>query len=169
LTTVNAVDRGGVQNLRLVNRSVPHMSITSPLFMHHKHCDELFAVAEEACANGNWKTGEEAFTLLLDQLETHFTSEEELLFPAFEAVTGMTSGPTQIMRGEHRQMRDLLTQMRRALTSRDSDDFGGSAETLLILMQQHNMKEENILYPMCDNALGASDIGPSLAERLKVS
>ncbi|TRZ68118.1 MAG: hemerythrin domain-containing protein, partial [Rhodocyclaceae bacterium] len=29
------------------------------------------------------------------------------------------------------------------------------AETLLILMQQHNMKEENILYPMCDQALAA--------------
>jgi len=27
-------------------------------------------------------------------------------------------------------------------------------------MQQHNMKEENILYPMCDQALGAE------AERL---
>ena len=24
-----------------------------------------------------------------------------------------------------------------------------------MLMQQHNMKEENILYPMCDRALGA--------------
>jgi iron-sulfur cluster repair protein YtfE (RIC family) len=34
-------------------------------------------------------------------------------------------------------------------------------------MQQHNMKEENILYPMCDNALGSSDVGASLAERLK--
>ena len=145
------------------------MSITAPLFQHHKHCDELFAAAEEACANGDWTTGAEAFTLLHDQLETHFTSEEELLFPAFEAATGMTSGPTEVMRGEHRQMRDLLAQMQGALASRDSDDFGGAAETLLILMQQHNMKEENILYPMCDNALGASDVGPSLAERLKVS
>ena len=24
-----------------------------------------------------------------------------------------------------------------------------------MLMQQHNMKEENILYPMCDQSLGA--------------
>jgi iron-sulfur cluster repair protein YtfE (RIC family) len=34
-------------------------------------------------------------------------------------------------------------------------------------MQQHNMKEENILYPMCDNALGSSDVGQALAARLK--
>jgi hemerythrin-like domain-containing protein len=81
----------------------------------------------------------------------------------------MTSGPTEVMRGEHRQMRDLLGQMKGALASKDSDAFGGAADTLLILMQQHNMKEENILYPMCDNALGSSDIGASLVERLKTS
>lgn len=131
------------------------MSITAPLFQHHKHCDEIFASAEDACANGDWAAGEKAFALLLDQLETHFASEEEVLFPAFEAATGMTSGPTEVMRGEHRQMRDLLAQMQGALAARDGDGFGGAAETLLILMQQHNMKEENILYPMCDQALGA--------------
>jgi hemerythrin-like domain-containing protein len=81
----------------------------------------------------------------------------------------MTSGPTEVMRGEHRQMRDLLAQMKDALTSRDADAFSGAAETLLILMQQHNMKEENILYPMCDNALGSSDVGSSVVERLKAS
>jgi iron-sulfur cluster repair protein YtfE (RIC family) len=142
------------------------MSITTPLFQHHKHCDEIFADAEEACANGEWTAGGEAFALLSNQLEAHFSSEEELLFPAFEAATGMTSGPTEVMRGEHRQMRDLLAQMQGALASRDGDAFGGAAETLLILMQQHNMKEENILYPMCDNALGSSDVGAALAERL---
>jgi hemerythrin-like domain-containing protein len=40
--------------------------------------------------------------------------------------------------------------MHAALAQRDGDEFAGEAETLLILMQQHNMKEENILYPMCD-------------------
>lgn len=145
------------------------MSITAPLFKHHKHCDAIFADAEDACANGDWAAGEKAFALLLNQLEAHFTTEEELLFPAFESATGMTSGPTEVMRGEHRQMRDLLTQMGGALAARDNDAFGGIAETLLILMQQHNMKEENILYPMCDNALGSSDVGTSVAERLQAS
>ena len=143
------------------------MSITAPLFQHHKHCDEIFADAEEACGKGDWTAGAAAFERLRGQLETHFASEEDLLFPAFEAATGMTSGPTEVMRGEHRQMRDLLAQMQGAVESRDSDAFGGAAETLLILMQQHNMKEENILYPMCDNALNSSDVGAALAERLK--
>jgi iron-sulfur cluster repair protein YtfE (RIC family) len=143
------------------------MSITASLLQHHKHCDELFADAENACSRGDWAAGEKGFAHLRDQLETHFASEEDLLFPAFENATGMTSGPTAIMRREHQGMRELLAQMQGAVASRDSDAFAGSAETLLILMQQHNVKEENILYPMCDNALAASDVGSSLTERLK--
>jgi iron-sulfur cluster repair protein YtfE (RIC family) len=144
------------------------MTITTPLFQHHKYCDVLFARAEEAGADGDWAKCGDAFTLLHDQLEAHFASEEELLFPAFETASGMRFGPTEVMRGEHRQMRELLGQMRAALNSRDDDDFGGGAETLLILMQQHNMKEENILYPMCDQALAASDMAASLGQRLQI-
>jgi hemerythrin-like domain-containing protein len=142
------------------------MSITTPLSQHHKHCDEIFARAEKACADADWPAGEKAFARLRDQLECHFAAEEEVLFPAFEDSTGMRSGPTEMMRREHQQMRDLLSRMQLALQSRDQDAFGGDAETLLILMQQHNMKEENILYPMCDNVLGDSDLGNSLALRL---
>ncbi len=142
------------------------MSATQPLFQHHKHCDEIFADAEEACGNGDWAAGAKAFAAFAGQLETHFLSEEEVLFPAFESATGMVSGPTEVMRGEHRQMRELLAQMKLALDERDGDGFGGTAETLLIMMQQHNMKEENILYPMCDSALVASEIGATIAQRL---
>jgi iron-sulfur cluster repair protein YtfE (RIC family) len=37
-----------------------------------------------------------------------------------------------------------------------------------VLMQQHNMKEENILYPMCDRGLAAQSdaLGPVLRARL---
>jgi iron-sulfur cluster repair protein YtfE (RIC family) len=142
------------------------MPTTQPLFQHHKHCDDLFADAEEACGKGDWAAGAKAFVTFAGQLETHFLSEEEVLFPAFESATGMVSGPTEVMRGEHRQMRGLLAQMKQALDERDGEGFGGTAETLLIMMQQHNMKEENILYPMCDNALGGSEVGATIAQRL---
>jgi hemerythrin-like domain-containing protein len=83
----------------------------------------------------------------------------------------MTGGPTQMMRFEHAQMRDLIEQMERALNGRDGSGFAGAAETLLILMQQHNMKEENILYPMCDRSLAtqADALGVVLRERLEAA
>jgi hemerythrin-like domain-containing protein len=74
-------------------------------------------------------------------------------------------GPTQVMRGEHRQMRELLAAAEVSLGARDADDYSGYAETLLIMAQQHNMKEENVLYPMCDQHLSAEL--PAILERLE--
>ena len=137
-------------------------TVTEPLRNHHKHCDDLFAAAEDAAQSGLWTRCMEDFRSFHEQMEAHFSGEEEILFPAFEKATGMSGGPTQVMRMEHSQMRDLFSQMADAVASRDADAFAGAAETLLILMQQHNMKEENILYPMCDNALSPDDVGEHL-------
>jgi len=122
---------------------------------HHKHCDDLFAAAETAAQNGDWAAAEKSFARLSSQMQAHFRAEEQVLFPAFEAATGMSQGPTQMMRHEHEQMRSLLTQLGEACASHDGEGYAGAAETLLMLMQQHNMKEENILYPMCDRSLGS--------------
>ncbi len=144
-------------------------ALTTPLQQHHKHCDELFADAELAVAKSDWERARFLATGFRTELETHFRTEEEVLFPAFEAVTGMVGGPTQMMRREHAQMRDLMDQMAGALGAGSGDAFAGAAETLLIFMQQHNMKEENILYPMCDRSLmaQAATLSATLRERLE--
>ncbi len=79
--------------------------------------------------------------------------EKTLLFPAFESTTGIQAGSTIVMRQEHDRMRPLLTQIEMGLGARDPERVDGYMSTLLILMQQHNLKEENILYPMIDAAL----------------
>ena len=143
-------------------------TLTEPLRHHHKHCDDLFAAAEAAVVECDWMTAQHLLPGFLEEMESHFRTEEEALFPAFETETGMTMGPTRMMRVEHAQMRELFAQMRQTLASRDSEGFAGVAETLLVLMQQHNMKEENILYPMCDRGLHAMlpNLEPVLRVRL---
>ncbi|MEZ5616077.1 MAG: hemerythrin domain-containing protein [Rhodocyclaceae bacterium] len=128
--------------------------ITSALQNHHKLCDDDFADAEDAARKGDWAACEATYGKFRNAMLAHFGVEEDVLFPAFESRTGMVGGPTQVMRGEHVQMRDLLRQMDEALAQKNADGFGGAAETLLVMMQQHNMKEENILYPMIDQAIG---------------
>lgn len=128
-------------------------TISAFLAPDHQHCDTLFAASEAAAARGDWHAAADAWTRFHDALLHHFAMEEEVLFPAFEARTGMTQGPTQIMRMEHRQMSDLLNQLSDALARQDADAFLGDCETLLIIMQQHNMKEEQMLYHMADQAL----------------
>jgi iron-sulfur cluster repair protein YtfE (RIC family) len=143
-------------------------TLTVPLRDHHKHCDELFIAAETAVVDKDWTAAARLLPDYLADMEAHFRAEEEILFPAFETVTGITMGPTRMMRLEHAQMRELFGQMNAALANRDARVFAGVAETLLVLMQQHNMKEENILYPMCDRGLDAQSgkLEPVLRERL---
>ena len=131
------------------------MTISDLLTPQHKHCDELFAAAEAAAAKGEWVAASAGFNEFLAAMLRHFALEEEVMFPAFEAHTGMTQGPTAVMRSEHRQMTGLLDQLAHALAGKDSDAFLGEADTLLTIMQQHNVKEEQMLYRMADQALAA--------------
>ncbi len=135
------------------------MSSTINSFMaaHHKECDELFAQAEQAVSEGDWEGGLPRWQAFADELEKHFTREEQILFPEFEQATGMTGGPTQMMRMEHEQMRSLVNEINKAGTARDMEQFLGLSESLMVTMQQHNMKEEQILYPMTDQSLTNTD------------
>lgn len=131
----------------------------------HRRCDDLLAEAEEAMAKNDTAAALAAFEHFRAATLAHFESEEKTLFPTFEAKTGMTMGPTQVMRMEHVQMRGLLEAAAQALAAGDADDYLGHAETLLIMMQQHNLKEENVLYPMIDSHLPAE--APELLQRLE--
>ena len=126
---------------------------------HHRQCDGLFALIEQAMAAGNWAQAEEGFSRFKKAMNQHFDVEESILFPAFEARTGMRMGPTAVMRNEHAQIRELLDAASAAIQSHDADDYSGYAETLHIMTQQHNMKEENVLYPMCDEQLSTQSSG----------
>ena len=121
----------------------------------HRRCDDIFVQVEQAIAAAQWERARAVFADFQRAVLQHFEAEETLLFPAFEERTGMTQGPTAVMRSEHEQMRELLDAARDALAAQNADAYSGEAETLLIMMQQHNMKEENILYPMCDQHLAA--------------
>ena len=121
---------------------------------HHKQCDDLFARAEEAAGGGDWTRAQSEFETFAGQMDRHFDMEENLLLPQFEQRTGHAGGPTMVMRMEHNQMRVVIHEMRAAVEAKDAQQYLGQAETLLVLMQQHNFKEEGVLYNMIDQVLG---------------
>jgi iron-sulfur cluster repair protein YtfE (RIC family) len=118
----------------------------------HHACDEAFASAEQAALTNNWVDAETAFNKFRAILTEHFHMEKDLLFPALVSAGG-PAGPVQMMCMEHEQMNTLVEQMAGALAHRDAQGYGGLSETLLIVMQQHNLKEEQILYPIADRVL----------------
>ncbi len=122
----------------------------------HRACDERWAEVEAAVDAGGAE-GITAAWQTFDRVQRHHLQmEEQLLFPAFEKATGMTQGPTMMMRMEHDQMRGLLDQMAEAMERGDHQEVLDVGDTLLMLIQQHNQKEEGMLYPMAERALAPS-------------
>ena len=119
----------------------------------HKVCDDRFAAAEAAAGEGDLARAAAEFEAFAAALARHIGVEEERLFPAFEERTGMTDGPPAMMRMEHAEMRELLDGLRAAVGAGDAAEFLGLADTLNILIQQHNLKEEQVLYALLDEAL----------------
>ena len=139
-------------------------TISTTMAADHRRCDELFSKAEELVSAGEWGEGRVEFLAFRDAILNHFSMEEEKLFPAFEQHIGHAMGPTQVMRMEHIQMKQLLSEMEQGLQARDEAQFLGLSETLMMLMQQHNMKEEQMLYPMMDQTLGQA--GAEIADQI---
>ncbi|NMP30607.1 hemerythrin domain-containing protein [Thalassotalea sp. M1531] len=134
---------------------------------HHRDCDEILADAESPLAEGDWAGYQQKWRAFVSELLHHLTMEEEVLFPAFEQATGITQGPTMVMRSEHEQMRAFVAQMEQAIASQDQERAMGLVESLVLLIQQHNMKEEQMLYPMCDMRL--PDNASTLAQMQSVT
>jgi DUF438 domain-containing protein len=119
---------------------------------NHKACDHKFADAEVAALDGKWSEADAAFNAFNADMLLHFATEEDLLFPALTSAGG-PSGPVQVMLMEHKQIRELLSQMAASVAQKNDSEYSGLSETLLMVMQQHNRKEENILYPIMDQML----------------
>ena len=130
-------------------------TISSFLTTDHRACDEEFANLENIVAKENWEESQKQLEKFTTDLIHHFDMEEKVMFPTFEEVTGMTQGPTMIMRMEHAQMKAILEDLKSDIEKKDKNHFFGVSESLMMLMQQHNMKEEQMLYRMADMHLGS--------------
>lgn len=76
-------------------------------------------------------------------------------------------GPASVMRNEHVEIRRLMDAAMRAL---QDGDAAGAAEAILGLVETlsaHNMKEERMLYPMTDRAVGDDRARDDLVKRLQ--
>ncbi len=121
----------------------------------HNDCDERWAQVEALLDSDDGAKLGSAWQEFDQAVRRHLAKEEEVLFPAFEAASGMgQSGPTVVMRLEHQQMRGILDQISVAVDAGDTEEALDLGDTLHMVTQQHNVKEEGMLYPMAENVLG---------------
>ncbi|MBF0446803.1 MAG: hemerythrin domain-containing protein [Magnetococcales bacterium] len=137
-------------SLTVVSPPISPRGIEEFFSIDHKRCDALFIQVETAAQAGKQEQSKQAFAEFLLGMNHHFAMEEELFFPAFEQATGMSQGPTLVMRMEHQQMRGLMVQMEGAVNRGDVEAISRVASTMMVIMRQHNIKEEQMLYRMGD-------------------
>ena len=120
----------------------------------HRDCDARWTDVEELLDTQDFEAAQPAWQKFNAGLRRHIAMEEEVIFPAFESAAGMGGGgPTAVMRVEHQQMIGLLDQIDAAMESGDSEHALDTGDALLMLTQQHNIKEESMFYPVAENIL----------------
>jgi uncharacterized protein (DUF2249 family)/hemerythrin-like domain-containing protein len=132
--------------------------VTEALGWDHDRLDSLETAAMEAWGARETHAAARLHLRFVFGLLRHIRFEEGVLFPEFDRVSGTSPdhGPTAAMRAEHREIEALLEDVRLAAVSRVRPAETTRAE-LRALVGQHNVKEENILYPMLDRALDAQE------------
>jgi hemerythrin-like domain-containing protein/uncharacterized protein (DUF2249 family) len=145
---VEIVKRAAGGGLRGVNEA---------LGWDHDRLDGLEQAAMEAWAAGVTKEAARLHLGFVHGLLRHIRFEDTVLFPAFERVTGMPpdQGPTAVMRIEHRAIEQLLEDLRESVR-RGARPAESTRADLRGLLHQHNVKEENVLYPMLDRGMPAA-------------
>lgn len=128
-------------------------SVTSYLEADHDRLDAIVPEVERLAHAGSFMEARARFGVFVCGLDWHIEAEEQVLFPMFEAKTGMTHGPTQVMRGEHVDIRARMHAVAEALGAEDVARVNGALGELIGLLSSHNQKEEKMLYPMMDRAL----------------
>ncbi len=88
----------------------------------------------------------------------HHAKEEDILFKFLQA-PGVLShcNPLPVMLSEHEQGRMYVQNMKEALASANKDNFCKAASAYGELLQQHIMKEDNVLYPMAEEGIADDD------------
>ena len=133
------------------------MTIKDFMTHHHRGCDQLLALAEDALDKNDFEDAQKKYDDFKEETLKHFEMEENYLFLLFEEKSGMTQGPTQMMRMEHTQAKMLFSKLDEAMSQKERDRFFSLSESLMILLQQHNAKEEQMLYTMIQSHLNADN------------
>lgn len=124
--------------------------ITAYFQADHDRLDQLFQQFQKA-KQRDLQAAKPFFRAFRSGLKRHIIWEEEILFPLFEAKSGMGRGmgPTAVMRREHELIQDLLEALHDKVRNGDARSEE-QEKALLEVLGGHNTKEEHVLYPAID-------------------
>ncbi|MCC6224174.1 MAG: hemerythrin domain-containing protein [Thermoleophilia bacterium] len=130
------------------------MRITDALLGEHAVIYSLL----DKLARGEFATADEArgqAHALTAALESHAHLEDELLFEPLEGHIGAEAGPLAVMRLEHDEIEAVLARLREI---DEPVEAKTAATRLASLARDHFAKEEHVLFPLAETALGEGEL-----------
>jgi hemerythrin superfamily protein len=115
----------------------------------HRKVKNLFARYESA---GNFRTKHLIAEQVFTELELHTQLEENVFYPAYEAMTGKHG--TQLVadsRLAHAHVRELMIELQGI--DRNEAAFEGKFHDLMGIVREHVAEEENELFPEAEQLL----------------
>jgi len=136
------------------------------LAKEHENILKVAGALEKECERieKGKKINEEFFKKAIDFIRNyadkfHHAKEEDILFKEFNKCAEEDSGclhcnPVEQMLVEHDEGRGFVKEMKKSLDNSDKKNLVENARGYVNLIREHIFKEDNILYPMADEALG---------------
>jgi hemerythrin-like domain-containing protein len=123
----------------------------------HEALSQFFLLHQEAVLAADVPRAIERLDSYERYLRQHMQEEEVLLLPVYERAGRIPGGAPEFFTGEHRKMLELLKQIRRMLTElaasaqpRDIIHVLDEEARYKSLVEHHDQREQNILYPTLD-------------------
>lgn len=136
----------GAQSADLDNTIInQNPAISESMTENYRQCNLLFSKTKAFITQDDWEQGRPAFDQFRNAMKQHFSMGEVILFPNLEQCTGQTLSATSVLMKEHARMRQLLSDMEEALAREDRDRYLGFAKNLMVTIQQHITKVDQIL------------------------
>lgn len=119
----------------------------------HHRLTALFDQARCRVDKGALAQAADVFQAFAQGARRHMRVEERWLFPCFEERTASCTGPTALLRDEHRQLERILEEAAAALARGSADDFRAICRRLTLIVEDHAFHEEAQLYPVIEEIL----------------
>ncbi|MCC7510152.1 MAG: hemerythrin domain-containing protein [Planctomycetes bacterium] len=143
---------GLVRFIARLDASAPR--VAEYLSWDHDRLDAILVECMRAADAGDWQNAQRCATSFRHGLFRHIAVENDILFAECEERTGMRDvGPTAVMRHEHEDIQHAVDEIVKAAAAKDSEALQRWHANLLGVLVEHNMKEEQILYPGTDRML----------------
>jgi len=125
----------------------------------HERLNEEFLFHQEALLDRDLITARQRLEVFEKDLRSHMQYEEEILLPIYCQAGPVPGGDPQLFTGEHEKMLAFLSRIKTMMLGIDSGTKDRNRQVIRIfdeearlkgLMEHHDLREANILYPTLD-------------------